>query len=155
MNVALKSEEHICSKCGGSTTYALIGKGLCRCKKAELPNETDHEDFHILARFLDPKDMRYDTTDDYVNDYGRLLVSIVNRPNRLDRMAILLHALAEWAVAREDGVIIAQIDAWDFSHTESLEPGAEPGCPYGRAHHIATAVEECFRALTGTPDGKR
>lgn len=118
-----------------------------------LANETEDEDFEISIHFVPPEQMRYDTTDDYVWDQGRLLVSIVNRASRLDRMAILLHALAEWAVSREDGVTIPEIDAWDMDYPVSAEPGAEPGCPYGRAHHIATAVEQAFRALTGTPDG--
>jgi hypothetical protein len=114
-----------------------------------LPNETDDEDFEISIHFVDPEQMRYDTTDDYIWDAGRLLVSIVNRPSRLDRMAILLHALAEWAVSREDSICIKDIDAWDFSHLDSPEPGEEPGCPYSRAHHIAAAVERTFRTLTG------
>lgn len=119
----------------------------------KLSDEAADEDFQIRIQFLKPEDMRYDTTDDYVWDHGHLLVSIVNRENRLDRMAILLHALTEWAVAREDGVPLTAIDAWDFNHLESPEPGAEPDCPYSRAHHIAVAVEACFRALTGAPDG--
>jgi len=119
-----------------------------------LIDEAKDEDFQIVVQFLKPEDMRYDTTDDYVWDHGRLLVSIVNRENRLDRMAILLHALAEWAVAREDGVSIETIDYWDMKHPDSLEPGAEPCCPYGHAHHIAVAVEGAFRSLTGTPDGQ-
>lgn len=119
-----------------------------------IRNETDDHDFQIVVQFVDPKDMRYDTTDDYVWDQGRLLVSIVNQPNRLDRMAILIHALAEWAVSREDGVTISKIDEWDLSHLDSREPGSELGCPYGRAHHIATAVEYAFRILTGAPDGE-
>jgi hypothetical protein len=106
----------------------------------------------IEVEFLDPVLMRYDTTDDYMWRGDTLLVSIVDRPNKIDRMAILIHALAEFAVAEDQGVIVQQIDDWDFGHLDSPEPGEEPGCPYGKAHGIAVAVEAVFRALTDTPD---
>lgn len=119
-----------------------------------LANETEDDDFEISIHFVKPEQMRYDTTDDYVWDNGRLLVFIVNRDSRLDRMAILLHSLAEWAISREEGITIPQIDEWDFAHPDSPEPGSEADCPYGRAHHIAVAVEHTFRILTGAPDEK-
>lgn len=106
----------------------------------------------IEIEFVEPHNMRYDTTDDYVWKDGKLFVSIVDRENKLDRMAILIHALVEFAVAEDAGVIVQQIDDWDFSHLSSEEPGEEPGCPYGKAHGIAVAVESVFRALTNTPD---
>ena len=115
-------------------------------------DESKSEDFAIRVQFLKPEEMRYDTTDDYVWDQGQLLVTIVNRSNRLDRMAILLHALAEWAVARDEGVSIAQIDAWDFAHLDSEEPGELTECPYQWAHRVAVGVEKVFRDMTGTPD---
>ena len=109
------------------------------------------DDFEIRVRFVAPLAQRYDTTDDYFMDQGQLVVLVSKEGSFSHKMAILLHSLVEWAVAREDGVPTTKIDDWDFSHTDSPEPGAEPGCPYGRAHHIAYGVEMAFRSLTGTP----
>ena len=113
-----------------------------------LHDETLDEEFKIVIRFCEPSEMRYDTTDDYQWIDGHLAVTIVKGTSRLDRMAILIHALAEWAVAREQGVTIKQIDEWDFAHPESEQPGEEPGCPYMLAHFIATEVENLFRDAT-------
>ena len=113
---------------------------------------TADEDFEIRVQFIPTKNMRYDTLGDYRWDQGQLLVQIAQEGDFMERMAILLHELAEWAFVHRDKIPFSKVDEWDFSHPDSPEPGEEVGCPYRQAHIAAIGVEQTFRVYANIPD---
>lgn len=100
----------------------------------------------IEAHSVAHKDQRYDTCGDYqLTDYGRGMVFTISRTGdwRSDA-AVFLHEFVEAMMCDHLGVTVADVDAWDFAHAESEDPGALAGCPYGVAHHSAEILEKQF-----------
>jgi hypothetical protein len=93
--------------------------------------------------------IRFEQLDDY-RKFGEDLDFIVrDTGNGLYTKLILIHAIIEQAMTEYEGISGDEIDAWDEYHTASLEPGDEEGCPYGKAHKLATQVERLICAELG------
>jgi hypothetical protein len=91
-------------------------------------------------------EQRYDTVGDYQTfDYGTHYVfSISDLKDWRKEAAVFLHEFVEAMLCKDQGITIEQIDAWDFGHPDSDDPGALLDCPYGRQHKIAEALERFF-----------
>lgn len=59
-------------------------------------------------------------------------------------MVLAVHELVEFLCTQAHGIGESRITAWDRKMTRrnpDLEPGEQPGCPYGREHRFAEKIE--------------
>ncbi len=119
----------------------------------------------ILARIVEPGDMRYDTIGDWTYDIYEdvLTVTMVKLDNPHYQKALFTHELHEAQLCLSSGVSPEEIDRFDqdyeharsfggqiapcgCSFTEGSEPGDDIHAPYYGAHQDASIVERLFIA---------
>jgi hypothetical protein len=61
-----------------------------------------------------------------------------------------VHELVEALLCHRNRITQQEVDAWDLAHPDSDNPGSLPGCPYGRQHEVATAIERLLAECMGT-----
>jgi hypothetical protein len=102
----------------------------------------------IIVECISHQMQRYDTTGDWRKRKKHLHISI----SRMDfdkEMETLLHELFEWGECQKVGITTKMVDDWDFSHSESEDPGSLPGCPYGKQHKAAMKISKLAVTLMG------
>ena len=100
---------------------------------------------HIEVSIVPPLDMRYDTAGDWelfdTNPTGQvLLVTVVKQEDSRAHMLVALHELVEALLCTQRGITTEMVDKFDFQ-AKTDDPGTEPGCPYGKEHAFASAIE--------------
>lgn len=101
----------------------------------------------VRLRVIPEQQQRYDTSGDWLWNGDHLEIRISREIADQDpRYAMLLfvHEMIEAILCRAAGISAAQVDAFDMSHPQSSEPGADLAAPY---HHQHMAAEAAERAL--------
>lgn len=111
----------------------------------------------IISVDVSHAEQRYNTVGDYRferDDFGvetwRFRISRCG--DWRAEAAIFLHEFVEAMLAKERGISVASIDAWDTRKTtltKHQEPGDQLGCPYAREHRFAENLERLFVAELG------
>ena len=89
-------------------------------------------------------DQRYDTCGDWSFDAAGLLVTVSIMYHFESEIAVALHEAVEALLCRARGITGEQVDAFDFAHLDSDDPGDIPEAPYHIEHKLATMVEKFF-----------
>jgi hypothetical protein len=113
----------------------------------------------LRAETIDHNSQRYDTCGDYEDVEGviEFRVSKMARPEY--EWFVLIHEIVEKFLCDMQGVKNKDIDQFDIEFERKRkkgnvdEPGDALGCPYGRQHTIATAVERMLCGYLGIPWG--
>jgi len=83
----------------------------------------------------------------WFDENGDLQVRVEQLASYGRTMALMLHEIAEAVLCKQHGVSVAAVDKFDLEFEEAnptnhgIEAGDAVGCPYGREHNLATAVE--------------
>jgi len=97
----------------------------------------------IEIKAIDPSAIRYSTCGDWewLPD-GSLQISVPDHGGQ-DNSAFLvaLHEMAEAWMCKKSGITEEEVNRWDISHPDAIEPAEEVGSPYADEHAIATQVE--------------
>jgi len=103
----------------------------------------------IFIETIPHKEQRYvGTPGDYfyegdnINDGDTLLMKISKFDDWRMGFLVALHELIEWALAKDRGITIEQIDEFDMNYKGDYdEMGNDPACPIHREHVFANNIE--------------
>ena len=110
-----------------------------------------HE-LQVRLRVIPEKQQRYDTVGDWMWSQNTLEIRVSREVADKDpryAMLVFVHELIEALLCRATGVTTAQVDAFDMSHLQADEPGADPSAPYHRQHIAAEAAERALARNLG------
>ena len=100
----------------------------------------------ISVRKIPHDKQRYETVGDWQFFKDNLVIKVSDTGSECSNNLIAVHEIIEALLCKNNGVSEALVDEWDMSHTDSLEPGSIPGCPYYREHMFATMIERALAA---------
>ncbi|HEY2106441.1 MAG TPA: hypothetical protein VGH29_11685 [Candidatus Binataceae bacterium] len=106
----------------------------------------------VRLRVIPEREQRYDTVGDWMWSGDTLEIRVSREVADEDPrygMLVFVHELIEALLCRAAGVTTAQVDAFDMSHMQADEPGADPSAPYHRQHTAAEAAERALAQQLG------
>ena len=106
----------------------------------------------VRLHVIPEKQQRYDTVGDWQWSDNTLEIRVSREVADDDpryAMLVFVHELIEALLCRATGVSTAQVDAFDMSHLQADEPGADPSAPYHRQHVAAEAAERALAEQLG------
>ena len=93
---------------------------------------------------------RYDTVGDWqFEPDGSLTVNISEMPDKRYMWLVAIHEIVEAMLCKINGISQEEVDAWDISHLDDVDPGGIRACPYHVEHIIATSIEAMLAAQMG------
>lgn len=106
----------------------------------------------VRLRVIPERQQRYDTVGDWLWNDNTLEIRVSREAVDKDpryAMLVFVHELIEALLCRATGVSAAQVDAFDMSHPQAEEPGADPSAPYHRQHMAAEVAERALAEQVG------
>jgi hypothetical protein len=95
----------------------------------------------IKIETIPHENQRYDTIGDWQRLGDDVIIRVSNMNNELYEFLVGIHELIEMYLCEVYGITEKEVDAFDISHPEAIEPGNLPDAPYYRPHLIATIIE--------------
>jgi IS4 transposase len=137
------------------TTHSNIARGK---ENAKLRRQAEAETQKITMKVIPSKNQRYDTCGDYWQGKDGVEFRVSNLGDWRMHVLVLIHEFAEWAMLKDRGISIDDVDKFDMNfekererglHKPSEEPGDAKDCPYRKEHAIATKIEKLMAKELG------
>lgn len=94
----------------------------------------------ITIESIPHKDQRYNTVGDWTYDSGGNIEIKISEMDQCSFYAVAIHELIEAVLCWNEFIHPEVVDDWDLSH-DDCDPGSIAGCPYGKQHNTAGAIE--------------